>query len=261
MVALAAAGSPALPDLLARFFESSDKQAVVYLPDERTVVVAPEEQIRGLIDRLRDGRPIAPPPPGWGTVDRGLVAISFKSRGEGVPRTVPFRALPFIPHSAVRLLNAADRLTVGVGGGRPFWVRVAGSWSDVRSPAAAAAAAFVHVQRYAYPNREHPDRVTESDALAALRRGRFTLRRLGFEYTADLPGDPIREVVAAFEEDRAARAAAFYRQQRQATAEPAKAAEPEYVRPGHEGLTPIAHKDRPGLKDLPPIPPALPKKP
>jgi hypothetical protein len=51
-----------------------------FLPDDRTLVIGAEGDIRALLERLTAGKPAPEPPPGWGEVDRDLIAFALDNR-------------------------------------------------------------------------------------------------------------------------------------------------------------------------------------
>jgi hypothetical protein len=51
-----------------------------YMPDDRTLVVGADGDIRALLDRLTAGKPAPKPLPGWTEVDRDLIAFALDNR-------------------------------------------------------------------------------------------------------------------------------------------------------------------------------------
>jgi hypothetical protein len=51
-----------------------------YQPDNRTLVLGSEDQIRGLLDRLATGKPAPKGPPGWREVERDFAAFVLDNR-------------------------------------------------------------------------------------------------------------------------------------------------------------------------------------
>jgi hypothetical protein len=75
--------TPWKSDLLKKMFpQRADAGGVymaVFLPDERTLVIGDEGQIRALLKRLKAGKR-APTPPGWKEFERDLIAVAFDTR-------------------------------------------------------------------------------------------------------------------------------------------------------------------------------------
>jgi hypothetical protein len=55
---------------------------VAFIPDDRTIVMAPETEIRNLLDRLKAKKPALKAPAGWSEVDRDLIAFALDNKKE-----------------------------------------------------------------------------------------------------------------------------------------------------------------------------------
>ena len=83
----------------------------LHVADDRTLVVGPEESIRKLIDRVKDGTP-TPTPVGWAEVERASVAVAVTIDKDGLDK------LPKVTDEATatafRLARAIDGMAAGV---------------------------------------------------------------------------------------------------------------------------------------------------
>lgn len=83
-----------------------------FSPDERTVVMADEAQMRKLLARLKSGKHGPTPPPGWKKVDTSLIAVAFGTRKTPcVKGEWPEEPAEIIP--ARKLIEGAGVITAG----------------------------------------------------------------------------------------------------------------------------------------------------
>lgn len=209
---------------------ASPHPRAVYLPDARIAVIGGEEAVRKLIDRLKAGRTIAPPV-GWPAVERGLLAVSFDSRDKAAAGSAPAGRGPRPANPIGRMLRVTDRLVVGVDAGRRTRVRVTGWCPNSQAAGEGAAAAAGLFGWLRQPAADGTD--GSGEPLAGLLRGSVAVRPFGFEYTAEVPVDLVRELSAAAD----------------------RLMTPAFTRPEAAAPTP------PGVTSsgLPPIPAPLPK--
>ena len=93
-----------------------------YTPDDRTLAIGAEGEVRALLDRLAAGRPAPEPLPGWAEVDRDLIAFALDNREvplisgrfpEGYPAGKELEALAgSLRTLAVGLSTGGDRTRV-----------------------------------------------------------------------------------------------------------------------------------------------------
>jgi hypothetical protein len=91
---------------------AKDATYSLYVPDDRTLVVGPEDSIRKLIDRLNDGKP-APMPPGWSEVERAAVAVAVTTTDKAAIDRLP-KPTDEAAKTAFRLARATDGMAGGV---------------------------------------------------------------------------------------------------------------------------------------------------
>jgi hypothetical protein len=91
---------------------AKDATYSLYVPDDRTLVVGPEDSIRKLIDRLRDGKS-APVPAGWSEVERAAVAVAVTTTDKAGIDRLP-KPTDDAAKTAFRLARATDGMAAGV---------------------------------------------------------------------------------------------------------------------------------------------------
>src|SRR5262245_57695586 len=91
---------------------AKDATYSLYVADERTLVVGPEDSIRKLIDRLKDGKP-APQPAGWSEVERAAVAVAVTTTDKAAIDKLP-KPTDEATRTAFRLAKATDGMAGGV---------------------------------------------------------------------------------------------------------------------------------------------------
>jgi len=157
---------PAPPTLAVLLPDAKTATYSLYVPDDRTLVVAPEESIRKLIDRLKDGRPAAAPA-GWSEVERASVAVAVSA-----PDKAGLDRLPKPPddaaRAAFRLARVADGMVGGVWCGDATTLRMV-----VTAPDRKGAAEVAGLLRDLRPVLEDAFRTSATDTRPAAEVGFF----------------------------------------------------------------------------------------
>lgn len=83
----------------------------LYAADDRTLVVGPEDSVRKLIDRVKDGTPV-PKPVGWAEVERAAVGVAVTIDRAGLDK-LP-KVTDEATKTAFRLARAIDGMALGV---------------------------------------------------------------------------------------------------------------------------------------------------
>jgi hypothetical protein len=102
---------------------------VAFIPDDRTIVLAPETEIRDLLDRLKANKAALKPPAGWSEVDRDLIAFALDNRNEPLI-SGKFPADYVGGKEAEALAGAVQTLAVGLTVGDRTRVRFVATASD-----------------------------------------------------------------------------------------------------------------------------------
>jgi len=157
---------PAPPTLAVLLPDAKTATYSLYVPDDRTLVVAPEESIRKLIDRLKDGQPAAAPA-GWSEVERASVAVAVSA-----PDKAGLDRLPKPPddaaRAAFRLARVADGMVGGVWCGDATTLRMV-----VTAPDRKGAAEVAGLLRDLRPVLEDAFRTSATDTRPAAEVGFF----------------------------------------------------------------------------------------
>jgi len=108
----------------------------LYVADDRTLVVGPEDSVRKLIDRLKDGK-AAPVPAGWPEVERAAVAVAVTTTDKAGLDNLP-KPADEATRTAFRLARAADGLAAGVWCGDATTLRMVFTAADRKGAAEVA---------------------------------------------------------------------------------------------------------------------------
>jgi hypothetical protein len=115
---------------------AKDATYSLYAPDDRTLVVGPEDSIRKLIDRLKDGKP-APVPAGWAEVERAAVAVAVTTTDKAGIDRLP-KPTDEATRTAFRLARATDGMAGGVWCGDTTTLRMVFTAADRKGAAEVA---------------------------------------------------------------------------------------------------------------------------
>jgi hypothetical protein len=108
-----------------------------FCPDGRTIVIADEDAIRELIDRLAAGGPAPPPPPGWDEVNRHLVALTLDNTTEELIKGKMAKNKPGYDEVQA-LAGSFEYMSVGVSVGAGTTLKVSVTAADGRQAKVAA---------------------------------------------------------------------------------------------------------------------------
>jgi hypothetical protein len=101
----------------------------VFIPDDRTLVCATEEDIFELLDRLAEGKPAPTPPPGWNELDREFAAFVLDMREEK-PLSGKFTSDYAWGKDLTKLIDSCQTVAVGISLGERTTLKFIGTTRD-----------------------------------------------------------------------------------------------------------------------------------
>jgi hypothetical protein len=158
---------PAPAILTALMPGAKDAAYSLYVADDRTLVVGPEDSIRKLIDRQKEGRP-APQPAGWSEVERAAVAVAVTTTDKAGLDRLP-KPTDDAAKTAFRLARAIDGMAAGVWCGDATTLRMVFTTTDRKGAAEVAG-----LLRDLRPALEDAFRASVTDRRPAAEVGFFT---------------------------------------------------------------------------------------
>lgn len=122
-----------VPEALAQLFPPAAGAAMfaIYVPDGRTLVVAPEDSVRKLIDRVKEGKSVAKPA-GWQDVERAAVALAVEVPDKAVLDKLPGDDVEEAK-TAYKIAKLTDSAVFGLWVGRSTAVRITLTSADAKS--------------------------------------------------------------------------------------------------------------------------------
>jgi hypothetical protein len=122
-----------VPEAVAQLFPPAAGEAMfaAYVPDGRTLVIAPEASVRKLIDRVKAGG-VASKPAGWEDVERAAVALAVEVPDKAVLNNLPGDDVEEAK-TAYRIARHTDAAVFGLWIGRTTAVRMTLTTADERA--------------------------------------------------------------------------------------------------------------------------------
>jgi hypothetical protein len=178
---------PAPAILTAMMPGAKDAAYSLYVADDRTLVVGPEDSIRKLIDRVKEGKP-APKPAGWTEVERAAVAVAVIPDKAGLDK-LP-KPTDAATQTAFRLARSIDGMAAGVWGSGTTTLRMVFTATDREK-----ADEVARLLREMRPALEAPFRASVTDKAAA--EARFFAAGLALIEAGRIDGDGPSVLVTA----------------------------------------------------------------
>ena len=164
----------------------------LFIPDDRTLVIGSETEVKAVLDRLADGTP-APEPAGWAKVRHGVIAVAVDVADKKWTRHLPGSEGPRLPNGGDwewNVLDDLDELVVGLDDRPTTRFQLT---ATARDPFAGKRMAW-NAKRLLSLAEAHLEGETQPIATAVRTMwaiGRFTPTLRGFEITADAGVDLI----------------------------------------------------------------------